>query len=217
MTDSDFITHFESEQKHINVELVNTTKRMQKLSAKPNFHAFKIFNEDLAAVHMKKVKLLLNRPIYVGFTILDLSKIVMYDFHYNHIKPKYGEKVQLLFTDTDSLCYEIETEDLYRDMENNKEHYDFSAYPKEHFLYDITNKKVLGKMKDETNSVPPEGFVVLRAKMYTLKYGSSGKKTAKGVKKLVIQKAIQHDMYRDCLFQRMPPEKCDDNVQIRKS
>ena len=86
------------------VELVNNQSKAWKLTSKPSFHAFRIINEDLVAIHMRKQKLYLNRSIYVGFSILDLSKTLMYDFHYNYMKTKYGPNAQLLFTDTDSLC-----------------------------------------------------------------------------------------------------------------
>ena len=90
----------------------------------------------------------------------------MYDFHYHYMKKKYGLKAQLLFTDTDSLCYEVKTDDIYRDMAGDRDLFDFSGYPIEHPCYDATNKKVIGKMKDETASVPIKEFVGLRAKMY---------------------------------------------------
>ena len=94
---------------------------MMKLAAQPSFKSFKIFHENLVAVEQKKVELVLNRPIYVGFAILDLSKTLMYDFHYNYIKSKYpGERSKLLFTDTDSLTYSIKTNNLYEDMYQDK-------------------------------------------------------------------------------------------------
>lgn len=202
MNNAVFGKTMENLRKHMNVELVNTETRMLKLSAKPNFNAFKIFNEDLAAIHMKKVVLTLNRPIYVGFSILDLSKTLMYDFHYNYIKVKYDDMARLLFTDTDSLCYCIETEDVYADMAEDKDQYDFSGYPKHHPLHDDTNKKVLGKMKDETDGIPPEEYIGLKSKMYSLKCELKGKKTAKGVKKSVIENILKHDMYKTCLFEK---------------
>lgn len=88
-------------------------ERARKLICKPSFHAFWIFDEDLVSVHMLKQRLYLNRPIYVGFSILDPSKILMYAFHYNYIRERYGENATLLFTDTDSLCYVIQTKDIY--------------------------------------------------------------------------------------------------------
>ena len=126
-------------------ELVQTEKRLHKLSASPLFDYFRIFNEDLIAVNLKKRSLYLNRPIYVGFCILKLSKVLMYDFHYNYIKRKYGNSAKLLFTDTDSLCYDINTDDIYRNMRLDIDLFDTSEYSREHFLFSLRNKKVLGK------------------------------------------------------------------------
>lgn len=145
---------------------------------------------------------MLNRPIYVGFSILDLSKTLMYDFHYNYMKTKYGSKAQLLFTDTDSLCYDVTTDDLYRDLKDDKDSFDFSSYPKQHPLYDATNKKVIGKMKDETESVPVKEFVGLRSKMYSFIHGDMEKRSAKGVSKAAIRSKLCHDLYKQCLFNR---------------
>ena len=117
--------------------------------AKPTFKSFVIINEKLCAVNTLKINLTLNRPIYVGFTVLDNSKILMYDFHYNHMKKVYDDKVKLLFTDTDSLCYIIETDDIYRDMDDYNHLFDTSNYNEDHFLYSLKNKRVLGKFKDE--------------------------------------------------------------------
>ena len=98
------------------MKLVNNRGSAEKLSAKPNFEHLTIFDENLVAVHMKRTKLTFNKPVYCGMAILDLSKSLMYDFHYGYILPKYGKNQKLLFTDTDSLCYEIETEDFYKDI-----------------------------------------------------------------------------------------------------
>ena len=114
MNNSVFGKTMENIRNRVNVKLVNTEERLKKLSAKPNYKSCKIFNENLISVHMKKTSLTMNKPVYLGMCILDLSKTIMYDFHYNYIKPKYGEKAKLLFTDTDSFLYEIETEDFYK-------------------------------------------------------------------------------------------------------
>ena len=102
--------------KNVKVKLINNSKQLIKLTASPAFDSFCTFSKDLAAFNMHKTTLLINRPIYDGFAILDLSKILMYSFHYNFIKNKYGSNVKLLFTDTDSLCYEIKTHNLYEDF-----------------------------------------------------------------------------------------------------
>ena len=98
----------------VDIKLVNVKKRAEKLSAKPNFNHCNIFSEDLVAIHIKKTKLVFNKPVYLGMCILDSSKTLMYDFHYNYIKRKYGDKAKLLLTDTDSTLYEIQTEDFYK-------------------------------------------------------------------------------------------------------
>ena len=99
-----------------------------------------------------------------------MSKTLMSDFHYSYIKPTFGAQAKLLFTDTDSLCYEITTADLYEDMKNDITRFDTSDYPKDHPLYSNTNKKVLGKMKDECAGTPPSEFVGLQSKMYSLQF-----------------------------------------------
>ena len=97
--------------------------------------------------------------------ILDLSKTLMYDFHYNYIKQKYNNKAKLLFTDTDSLCYEIETTDVYKDFCNDKDKFDNSDYPEDSPYFNKANKKVIGKFKDKTSGMPITEFIGLRSKL----------------------------------------------------
>ena len=143
----------------------------------------------------------MNRPAFVGACILDLSKTFMYDFHYNYIKCKYGDKAKLLFTDTDSLTYEIETPDAYADFFDNKDIFDNSDYNKKSPFYFDHNKKVIGKFKDEAAGIPVTEFVGLRSKMfsYTLDNKQS-KRTAKGIKKNIIQNNLSHDNYKKVLL-----------------
>ena len=108
-----------------------------KLTSKPTFVTGKIFNENLVAIH----KLKENKPAYVGLCILDLSKTLMYDFHYNYMKKIYNDKAKLLFTDTDSLTYEIETEDAYKDFWSDKDKFDSGEYPENSPYFDKSNKK----------------------------------------------------------------------------
>ena len=119
-------------------------KKLDKLTSKPTYVSSKIFKENLIAVHRLKGTLTLNRPAYVGMSILDLSKTLMYDFHHNYIKKKYGSGATQLFTDTDSLTYEIETEDVYKDFWNDKDMFDNSDYPENSPYYCNANKKVIG-------------------------------------------------------------------------
>ena len=151
-----------------------------------------------------RTKVTLNKPIYIGFTVLDVSKLLMFDFHYNVIMKRYGTNARLLFTDTDSLCYHLITDDVYRDMTEYSDLLDTSGYPESHPLYSTKNKKVIGKMKDECNGDPPLEFVGLRAKMYSLlTYNQSMiKRTAKGIKKRYVSKHVRHEMYLRTLRER---------------
>ena len=106
----------ENLRKRVDVRLVTDQKKFSKMVSKPTFVSSKIFNENLVEIHKIKETLTLDRPAYVGMCILDLSKTLMYDFYYNTIKRTYGDKAKLLFTDTDSLCYEIQTENVYKDI-----------------------------------------------------------------------------------------------------
>ena len=177
----------ENLRKRVDVKLVTNEKQLNNLTSKPTYVSSKIFNENLVAVHKIKEQLTLNRPAYIGMCILDLSKTLMYDFHYNYIKKRYGSKAQLLFTDTDSLCYEIETDDIYEDLWQDKHTFDNSDYPKDSKFFDTSNKKVIGKFKDEAASIPIIEFVGLRSKMYSyIKENKNGNKTTKGIKKNII-------------------------------
>ena len=125
----------------------------------------------------------------------------MYDFHYNVMKPKYGDNIQLLMTDTDSFVYKIKTDDFYQDMFNNDDYYDMSEYPKESDFYNDRNKKVLGKFKDETPSGVITNFIGIRSKVYTIKTDKKVIKKAKGVSKVVVDKNIGFDDYKDCVLE----------------
>ena len=155
----------ENLRNRVDVRLVTDNKKLTKLTSKPTYVSSKIFNENLVAVHKIKESITLNRPAYVGMCILDLSKTLMYDFHYNYIKKKYGNMARLLFTDTDSLTYEIEAEDVYQDFWNDKDKFDNSDYPESSRYFDKTNKKVIGKFKDEAAGISICEFVGLRSKM----------------------------------------------------
>ena len=203
MNNSVFGKTMENIRKRVDVRLVTDEKKLLKYTSKPTYVSSKIFNDNLVAVHKIKETLTLNRPAYVGMCILDLSKTLMYDFHYNYIKKKYGGKAKLLFTDTDSLTYEIEAEDVYQDFWNDKNKFDNSDYPESSPYYDKTNKKVISKFKDEAAGVPIYEFVGLRSKMYSyMKDNQKGGKTAKGIKKNVIKKNITHANYTETLFNK---------------
>ena len=204
MNNSVFGKTMENIRNRVNIQLVNSEAKARKLASKPNYQHCTIFNENLVAVHMKKTRLVFDKPVYLGMCILDLSKTLMYDFHYNYIKAKYGEKAKLLFTDTDSLAYEIETSDFYKDIGQDVERmFDTSNYPKDHpsGIKSGINKKVVGMFKDEAGGEIMKEFVGLRAKLYSYKMmeGKEEKK-CKGVKKAVVRKSITFDDYKTCLF-----------------
>ena len=202
MNNSVFGKTMENIRKRVDVKLITDEKKLLKMVSKPTYVSSKIFNENLVALHKRKETLTLNRPSYVGMCILDLSKTLMYDFHYNYIKEKYGNKAKLLFTDTDSLTYEIETDDVYRDFWNDKDRFDNSEYPESSPYFDKTNKKVIGKFKDEACSIPITEFIGLRSKMYSyIKDNNKGGKTAKGIKKNIINKNIKHTDYKNVLLE----------------
>ena len=203
MNNSVFGKTMENLRKRQDIKLITDKGKLAKWASRPSFISSKIFNEDLVAVHKMKTTLTLNRPAYVGMCILDLSKTLMYDFHYNYIKSKYGDKARLLFTDTDSLTYEIEADDVYQDFWKDKHLFDNSDYPKDSPFFDSTNKKVIGKFKDEKAGTPIVGFVGLKPKMYScITDDEEGSCTAKGIKKNVIKQELRYDNYEDTLFNK---------------
>jgi hypothetical protein len=230
MNNAVFGKTMENMRGRVDIQLYTDEKLVEKQVAKPQFLLSKIYSEDLIAIKSVPKKVTLNKPIYIGVAVLDLSKLHMYKFHYDYIKEKYAEKAILLFTDTDSLTYHIETEDLYKDMKENGELFDFSDYKGTGYRsQDNTNKKVIGKFKDETEGIPIKEFVGLRSKMYSilleepkisvkdnisvcvendeyivkniLSYSeTTEKKTGKGIKSSAMKKHIKHSDYKRCLF-----------------
>ena len=201
MNNSVYGKTMENLRKRVDVRLITDDKKILKITSKPTYVSCKIFNKNLVAVHKIKETLTLNKPSYIGMCILDLSKTLMYDFHYNYIKNKYGNKSKLLFTDTDSLCYEIEANDVYKDFFNDRDKFDFSEYDKNSKYFDDFNKKVIGKFKDETHGIPITELIGLRSKMYSyIKDNYQEHKTAKGIKKKVINNDINHQNYKETLL-----------------
>ena len=199
MNNSVFGKTIENLRKRSNIRLETDPKHLIKLTKKPTYVSSKIFDENLVGIQMKNISLLLNKPSYVGFSILELSKTLMYDFHYNYIRKKYPD-AKLLFTDTDSLVYHIKTEDVYEDLFADRHLFDNSDYPKSSKFYFDNNKKVIGKFKDEASGDPITEFVGLKSKMYSYKTENKENKTAKGVKKNVIKRELCYSDYRDTLY-----------------
>ncbi len=201
MNNSVYGKTMENVRNRINFKLVSTEEKA--LNIKNTKNKFTIFNENLVGVHLLKKEVKLNKPIFIGQNVLDESKCVMYDFHYNFMLNKFKrENIDLLFTDTDSLCYHIKRQDPYELIKNNKNYFDLSEYPKEHPLYDASNKKVIGKFKDEAiedghiNYITE--FVGLRSKLYAYKtLNNKESKKCKGVKKSVVKKELTFEKYNN--------------------
>jgi hypothetical protein len=206
MNNSIYGKTMENVRKRVDVKLVTTKDDLVKVVASPCFQSQRIMNDNLVAVKRIKEVLTLSKPCYVGMCILDLSKTLMYDFHYNTIKKEYGDKARLLFTDTDSLMYEIRTDDVYEDFKRIGEEedcWDNSDYPKDNPYYSDHNKKVIGKFKDEAAGVPIVEFVGLRSKMYSyVKENGKGGMTAKGVNKYVIKNKLTHDHFKGVIREK---------------
>ena len=176
MNNSVFGKTMENLRKRVDIKLVITdgteNEKLRKTIAKPNFNRRVRFSDELSAMLVNKTHLTLNKPIYVGFTFLDLSKELMYDWYYNSLKKRYGDNCTLLYTDTDSLLVDSKTDDIYKDMAP-------PGYP----LHAETNKKVIGKMKDECAGTPIAEYVSLRPKLYLiLRSDEQLIKKAEGVK-----------------------------------
>ena len=167
MNNSVFGKTQENLRNRVNVEIITDKKIALKRAAKPNFERSQTLREDLVVIQNKVITLKLNKPLYVGFTVLDLSKLLMYDFHYNKMLKWYND-INLCFTDTDSLLYEIKTDNIYNDMQEHADEYDFSEYAFDHPNYDPKNKKVIGKMKDELCGMCMDEFTGLRPKCYSI-------------------------------------------------
>ena len=204
MNKSVFGKTMENIRNRVDINLVDNREKAEKLSAKPNFKQWNIFSENLVSIHMKKTRLTFDKPVYLGMCILELSKTLMYDFHYNYIKKKYGDTAKLLFTDTDSLMYEIQTEDFYKDVSKDVINmFDTSDYPPNQpsGIPSGFNKKVPGMFKDEVMGKVIDEFVGLRAKLYSYKmFEGKETKKCKGIKKSVVKKSIKHEDYKKCLF-----------------
>ena len=151
-------------QKRVNMRLINNAEDFLKYTSRPTHITYQIFHKKFAAIHEIKPVLMLNKAIYVGFTVLKLSKWLTYDFHYNFIKEDFD--AELLFTDTDSFAYEIKSENVYEKFFKWKDLFDVSDYSKDSKFFDETNKKVIRKMKDEFDGVIVTEFVGLKSKMY---------------------------------------------------
>ena len=178
MNNSVFRKTMENIRNRVDIRLITNEDQAKKLISKPSYQHRTIFCENLTAIHMKKTKKICNKPVYLAMCILDLSKTLMYDFHYNYIK---------LFTDTDSLMYEIPTADFYKDIAPDiDQKFDTSNFEKDHIsgIASVKNKKVIGMMKDEAGGKQITEFVGLRSRLYSFKFDEKEEKKCKGLRGL---------------------------------
>ena len=194
MNNSVFGKPMENIRKHRDIKLVTTNKRRSKLVSEPNYHTMNYISEDLSIIEMKRAKVKMNKPIYLGLSILEISKILMYEFWYDYMRQKYNDNVKL-------CSMNIETEDIYNDIANDVEkRFDTSNYECDRPLPTGKNKKVIGLMKDELGGKIITEFVTLRPKTYS--YLTHDFKENKKLKEVVLKsqqrfKSKGHDVYRE--------------------
>ena len=193
----------ENIRKHRNIKLVNNEEEHLKNVIKLNFKSGALLGPNLMGCEIGKVRVVMNKPVYLGQTILDLSKTIMYEFHYDYMIPKYGDQLKLCYMDTDSLIYSIKTEDFYCDiLPDIESRFYTSGYPNNGSrpLPIGKNKKVIGLMKDELGGEIMKEFVSRRPKMYSYRVGNSEPKKRKGIKKCTVKRTISFNDYKRCLF-----------------
>ena len=204
MNNSLFGKTMENVRNHKDIKLVTSDKRRKRLVSEPNCHSHKKISNDLMAIKMKKARAKMTKPLYLDMSILDISKILMYEFWYDYIKPKYGDRAKLRYTDTDSFIIYIKTEDFFQDISNDVERwFDRSNYDKndKRPLPVGKNKKVPGLFKHELEGKIETEVVALKPKIYPyLMDDGSDHKKARRTKKCVIKQTLMFENYKDCLF-----------------
>ena len=202
MNNSVFGKTMENIRKHRDIKLVTTDRKRSKLVSEPNYHTINLISEHLSIIEMKKTKVKMNKPIYLGLSILEISKTLMYEFWFDYMKPKYNNDVKLCYMDTDSFIMNIKANDFYKNIANDVENrFDTSNYEVNRPLPTGKNKKIIGLMKDYLGGKIITEFVTLRPKTYSF-LTDDGKedKKAKGKKKCLIKNMIKFNDYKKCLL-----------------
>ena len=202
MNNTVFGKTMENVRKHRDIKLVTTDKKRSKLVSEPNYHTINLISENLSIIERRRTKVKMNKPIYLGLSILEISKLLMYEFWYDYMKPKYDDNVKLCYMDTDSFIMNIKVEDFCKEVANDVEkRFDTSNYERDRPLPTGKNKKVIGLMKDELGGKIIMEFVALRPKTYSYLTDDCKKdKKAKGTKKCVIKRMIKFGDYNNCLL-----------------
>ena len=200
MNNAVFRKSMENMGKHRNIKLVPMEKRRNYLLSEPNYHTTKFFAEHLSAIEMGRTQILLNKPVYLGLSTLDLSKTVTYEFWHDYVKPKYRENAKLCYMGTDSYIVHIKTHDFYKDIADNVEtRFDTSNFETGRPLPKGKNKKVVERIKDELGGQIMKEVVGLRAKTYSYLKDNKGKnKKAKCTKTCVIKRKLKFQDYKNC-------------------
>ena len=204
MNNSVFGKTMENVRNHRDIKLVTSDKRRKRLVSEPNYHSHKKCSDHLMAIEMKKTRIKMNKPLYLGASILDIRKTLMYEFWYDYLKPKYGDRVKQCYTDTDSFIIHIKTEDFFEDISDDAEKwFDTSDFDKNDRrpLPIGKNKNVPGLFKDELGGKIIIEVVAIRLKPYAYLTDDGGEhEKAKGTKKCVIKREIRLENYKDCLL-----------------
>ena len=192
----------ENVRSHRDIKLVTTNTRRKQLVSQPNYHTCKCFSEHLMAIELKKTKVCMNKPIYIGQAVLDISKTLMYTFYYDYLKPKYGDKVKLCYMDTDSFIVLVKTDDFYKDISDDvTEWFDTSDYNNDNGrLPTGINKKDIGKFKEKLKGQFMIEFIALASKVCAyLDENDKEHKRVKGINKCVTDKVLRFNQYMDAL------------------
>ena len=204
MNNAVFGKAMENVRNHRDIKLVTSDKRRSILVSEPNYHSSKCISKDLMIIEMRKVEVKMNKPIYLGQALLDISKTLMYEYWYDYIKPKYGDKTRLCYMDTESFVMHIKTEDFHKDIAGDVERwFDTSNYNEmdKRPLPIGKNKKVIGVFKDELGRKIMIEFCVLRVKAYAYRLNDDTEiKKAKGTKKCIVKRELTFKNYADSLF-----------------
>ena len=202
MNNAVYAKTIENVRSHRDIKLVTTNTRRKQLVSQPNYHTCKCFSEHLMAIELTKTKVYMNKPIYIGQAVLDISKTLMYTFYYDYLKPKYGDKVKLCYMDTDSFIGLVKTDDFYKDISDDvTEWFDTSDYNNDNGrLPTGINKKDIGKFKEKLKGRFMIEFIALASKVYAyLDENDKEHKSVKGIYKCVTDKVLRFNQYMDAL------------------
>lgn len=205
MSNSIYGKTMENVRNRVNIILCNKWEgrygAKSKIS-KPNFKKSTILDKNLVSIEMYRTKIVFDKPIVIGVSILEISKLCMYEFHYGFMKTIYQNNINLLYTDTDSFIYNISCDNFYNEMKKHSDKFDTSDYKNDNQFEIIRlNKKIPGLMKDENNGEIMTEFVGLRSKMYSIKINNKdGIRKSKGVKKNVINTKLSFESYLNCIL-----------------